>query len=153
MRYYDYKKAKALIEAHQHEITSASLGVAEDWFWTATTVWENGEWKHELFLGDVEAHHKAYFDELKYQLEGVTDGSARIDIRSAVAKSHGQHEISGLCGSSWATPTLLLTFANEVEKKYDVFFGEKSGEEHPGATSGCFSAPARTYMESVPKGE
>ena len=153
MRYYDYKKAKALIETHQHELYSAVLGMAEDWFWTAKTVWEAGEWKHELFLGDVEAHHKAYLDELTRQLSGVEDGEARIDIRSAVGKSHGQHEISGLCGSSWATPTLLLMFNTGVEKKYDVFFGEKSGEEHPGTTSGCFSAPARSYMESVPKGE
>lgn len=46
-RKYDYQKAKKLIQ-ESVGLASASLGMAEDWFWTGETVWENGEFKKEL---------------------------------------------------------------------------------------------------------
>lgn len=49
MRMYDYKKAKRLIEENASDIVSASLGMHEDWFWTAETIWENGTFT-ESFL-------------------------------------------------------------------------------------------------------
>ena len=47
MRTYDFAKAKRLIEAAEN-LESASMGMYEDWFWTATTVWEDGKWEHDL---------------------------------------------------------------------------------------------------------
>ena len=48
MKNYDFKKAKQLIAENETNLESASLGMHEDWFWTAETVWENGEFKQQL---------------------------------------------------------------------------------------------------------
>lgn len=48
MKNYDYAKAKRFIEAHKSEIKCASMGMDEDWFWTAETVFEDGEYRQNL---------------------------------------------------------------------------------------------------------
>lgn len=48
MKNYDFKKAKKLIKENESNLESASLGMHEDWAWTADTVWENGEYKAKL---------------------------------------------------------------------------------------------------------
>jgi hypothetical protein len=41
MKNYDFKKAKQLILENQENLKSAALGMHEDWFWTADTIWED----------------------------------------------------------------------------------------------------------------
>lgn len=48
MRYYDYEKAKLFIEQHKEEIKEASLGMHEDWWWTAETIFGDGKFTVEL---------------------------------------------------------------------------------------------------------
>jgi len=48
MKTYDFKKAKKLIGYHADDILSASLGMHEDWYWTAETVWEDGKYIKDL---------------------------------------------------------------------------------------------------------
>ncbi len=48
MKKYDYKKAQDLIEENKDHISSAALGMRDDWFWTADTVWSGGEYKKDL---------------------------------------------------------------------------------------------------------
>ncbi|MDG4509661.1 hypothetical protein ACTGW1_04375 [Streptococcus suis] len=45
---YDFKKAKTLIEAERENIERAFLGIREDWYWTADTVYEDGSFKIDL---------------------------------------------------------------------------------------------------------
>ncbi|GGJ86257.1 hypothetical protein GCM10007063_05940 [Lentibacillus kapialis] len=45
---YDFKKAKRIIENKKDSIIEASLGMREDWFWTANVVFENGAYIVEL---------------------------------------------------------------------------------------------------------
>lgn len=45
---YDYKKAKDLIEEEKENIKEASLGMHEDWFWTAETIFADDEFKINL---------------------------------------------------------------------------------------------------------
>lgn len=52
MKYYDYKKAKTYIEQHKDEIAEASLGMEEDWFWTAEAIFKDGK-----FTVDLDAAH------------------------------------------------------------------------------------------------
>jgi len=52
MKNYDYPKAKAVILTAQN-LESASLGMGEDWWWTAETIWEGGEWKHPIFQSET----------------------------------------------------------------------------------------------------
>lgn len=53
MKHYDFKKAKRFIDEHKDEIKEASLGMHEDWFWTAETVFENGEYTTNLDADDL----------------------------------------------------------------------------------------------------
>lgn len=48
---YDWNKAKEIIEANKENLAKASMGMAEDWFWTAENVWESGEYKIDLLEG------------------------------------------------------------------------------------------------------
>lgn len=48
MKYYDFQKAKNIIESEREEIVSASLGMEEDWCWTSATVFENGKFVIDL---------------------------------------------------------------------------------------------------------
>jgi len=47
MKTYNFKKAKTLIE-NTPNIRSASIGMYEDWGWTAETVYNDGEFTTEL---------------------------------------------------------------------------------------------------------
>ena len=85
MKNYNFNKAKQLIAENLENLESASLGMHEDWFWTAETVWENGEYKNEL---------------------------------------NDETTISGIGGSSWATPTLQLLFKDGSEKMIECSEGE-----------------------------
>ena len=58
MKNYNFKKVKELIENSKDCIISASLGMYEDWFWTAETIWENGEYTRELFDNSDELEDK-----------------------------------------------------------------------------------------------
>lgn len=58
MKYYDVAKAKKLIEDNISSINSASLGMDEDWFWTAETIFEDGAFTIDLentggFIGGI----------------------------------------------------------------------------------------------------
>ena len=48
MAEYDFQKAKKLIQLNSDLIESAHLGMAEDWFWTAETVFEDGKFTIDL---------------------------------------------------------------------------------------------------------
>ncbi len=52
MKCYDFEKAKELIAKHGEEVKEASLGMHEDWTWTAETIFEDGEFTQELKDGD-----------------------------------------------------------------------------------------------------
>jgi len=54
MKSYDFKKAKAFIDERKESITNASMGMHEDWFWTAERIFENGQYKKDL--EDDECH-------------------------------------------------------------------------------------------------
>lgn len=45
---YDFKKAKKYIQMHSDLIEEASLGMAEDWFWTAEVVYSDNHFLHDL---------------------------------------------------------------------------------------------------------
>lgn len=46
MKNYDYNKAKQII-GKDVDLSTASLGMAEDWTWTAQTIWEDGNFTVE----------------------------------------------------------------------------------------------------------
>lgn len=49
MKYYDYNKAKELIKEYKKlGLVTAELGMKEDWYWTAETIWEEGKYTKRL---------------------------------------------------------------------------------------------------------
>lgn len=48
MAEYDYKNIKKYIQMHSDLIDSVTLGMAEDWYWTAETVYEDGSFLTDL---------------------------------------------------------------------------------------------------------
>lgn len=53
MKVYDYKKARKIIK-ETDGVKSASLGMYEDWSWTAETVWEDGKFTKKLLSKNME---------------------------------------------------------------------------------------------------
>ncbi len=56
MKNFDFKKAFDIIESKKDIIEEASMGMHEDWFWTAETVFEKGEYNHDLQNNAPEYH-------------------------------------------------------------------------------------------------
>lgn len=61
---YDFKKAKQFIEENKESIESASMGMHEDWFWTAETIFKDGEYlvdleKEDLKIGGISGSYWA----------------------------------------------------------------------------------------------
>lgn len=60
---YDFLKAKQIIEDNQETLVEASMGMQEDWFWTAETVWKNREFTKDLTkietIGGIPGSHWA----------------------------------------------------------------------------------------------
>lgn len=48
MEKYDFAKAHDFIEAEKEILAEAALGMHEDWFWTAETIWKNGKYAVNL---------------------------------------------------------------------------------------------------------
>ncbi len=64
MKYYDYNKAKSIIKANKKNgLVQASLGMKEDWYWTAETIWEDNKYntklKEDTKIGGINVSHWA----------------------------------------------------------------------------------------------
>lgn len=148
MRFYDYKKARQLIE--QFKPVRASLGIREDWSWTAKDVYEDGKFVVELFAGDIVKTNADCNAELAAALKDITDGAQRLGLRSSVPKKYG-HELNGLCGSCWATPSILLELADGTERHYECFIQDgKQSEPYVRPQLGCLSGPCQEAIERRP---
>lgn len=120
MKYYDYAKAKKIIE---HEISNglvnAALGMHEDWFWTATTIWDDGNWKKELPTDNVKERINEYINARQHRQENG------VDIFELM-ESFDDILIGGICGSDWATPVLMLEYPDDWTRNIECYF--KDGE-------------------------
>lgn len=158
MKYYDYNKAKTLIESTPN-LAEASLGMREDWFWTAKTVWEDGIWTQTLFLGDLLEQQRLAMEELKARFESLDKdspehGKNRMAARFEVADKYA-YEISSICGSNWATPVLQLTLSDGTELFHDCFCAGGTSEPRDSAFDigrlGCMSGPSAISMSQIKK--
>ena len=49
MKHYDYDKAKSIIKENKSKgLVEVSLGMKEDWYWTAETIWFNNKYVRVL---------------------------------------------------------------------------------------------------------
>lgn len=150
MKNYDYLKAKRLIEKYKDNLISATLGMHEDWFWTAETVWEEGEYKREL------PDNADYLNELyiKARQNGLPMYLPHKDGENPEPNpeydKYTAHCISGIYGSGWATPTLQLCFKDDTEKMIPCHDNGESDGRIPGSWSlGVLSGPVQTNITSL----
>jgi hypothetical protein len=76
MKYYDYKKAKETIKSYLKDnrgygkLLSASLGMEEDWGWTAETIWRDGKYLLKLTdKTDIAGINRSYWATPVLELE------------------------------------------------------------------------------------
>jgi hypothetical protein len=146
MKHYDFKKAFQFIEERKENIQSALLGMHEDWFWTADSIFDNGEYTKELFLGDLESEN------CKYN-EAAKNREANGEMIWDVMKRYAHILINGVNGSNWGTPTLNVVYKNGEDEMIPCYttdgeelpFGEKI-EKQIMWTSGCLSEPVQLNL-------
>lgn len=135
MKFYNYELAKTIIQTFidLDVLDSATLGLHEDWFWTAGTIFEEGKWVMELCSNkDLEyayEHRESPFEKVHPLLDKL---------------------IGGLGGSIWATPVLLINFTDGTDKTFECYYekGEQLSPEelmkrleNVSAGLGCLSGP------------
>jgi hypothetical protein len=140
MKYFDFDKVKDKIESYKESLESADLGMHEDWFWTATPIWENGNYTRTILSNkDAVKLHEEYIE-------------ARQNGMSILDEGINKYEdclIGGIMGSSWATPTLQLIFKDGSEDMIDVSYGdfEKSEYERNIEQSQWVSGPLSSELQ------
>lgn len=142
MKNYDFSKAKQLIEENKENLESASLGMHEDWFWTAETIWENGEYKKELFKGDLEQEYQKYVEACNSCKEG-------LDNLMNVMDQFEHIFIAGISGSSWATPTIQLEFKDGTSKMLSCYQGDSDSTRPSWFSLGCMSSEVQANMPEL----
>ena len=132
MKTYDFSKAKQLISENAENLVSASLGMHEDWAWTAETIWENGNYKREL-PDNADEMNEQFIEARK---NGLSMFLADKD-ENGLSKFNPEydkltkHEIAGIYGSTWATPAIELIFKDGEKEMHACYKGESSGSRSP----------------------
>lgn len=150
MKNYDYKLARKIIETFLKfdDVKSVSMGMQEDWFWTAQTVWENGEYLHAL-------PENADESEAQYKKERENGLSIFLDEKdenglpkiNTLYEELTRHQISGIYGSHWATPIIEIQTGGETHtfNCYTNYGNETDAieklEKMFSLNSGCLSRP------------
>ena len=135
MKKYNFIKAKQLIDKHKDNLERASLGMHEDWFWTAETIWENGEYKREL-PDNADEINEAYIQARKNGMSLLSDDANLYKDKILIA---------GIYESYWATPTLRLIFKDGTDKMISCH----DGGESTGGNSIELGILSRSVQENI----
>ena len=136
MNKYDFDKAKKLIREYKTDLIEASLGMHEDWFWTAEAIWKSGKYVRKLPTKTVaEKLHQEYKKERK---NGMSLLDKRVDKYKSIL-------LGGIYGSGWATPTLCLEFENGTQRMIPCYYtDDKPQQAKPDfLQDGCLSGPVQ----------
>jgi hypothetical protein len=153
MKYYDYKKVKSFIEKHKNIIDSVSLGMHEDWFWTAQTVYEKGVYKHDM-PNDAMQREEIFIQKRKEGLSMFLEGLTLNPEFDELTK----HRIGGILGSSWATPVIHVVYFDGDEEYIECSIGDHSIddvtiriEKEMSVTEnlGCLSKPLQDNISPI----
>jgi len=160
MKRYNYDLAKKIVDKlfELGVLESASLGMHEDWFWTAQTIWEGGEYQVK-FLSNKEADkmHSEFMERRKNGLSMFLDekeenGLSKINPEF---KKYDACLFGGILQSDWATPVLQVHFKDGEEKNFNCFIGEneqdilKTISGIMSCTSGVLSAPVQEHRSGT----
>lgn len=96
MKYYDFKRAKKIIEENAPKLEYAKMGTKQDWYWTAERVFENGALRSDFYQNGI---------------DGVGE-ETNFD---------GLVKLGGLAGSDWDTPILVLGYKDGNEEEISIW--------------------------------
>ena len=140
MKNYDFDKAKQLIEKNRDNLKRASLGMYEDWWWTAETIWEDGNFTKELpSTEEANQINEQYIEKRK---NGMS-------ILSKEADQFDNIMIAGIYGSTWATPALQLQFNNKKERMLSCYIGDSDSHRSPYFSFGCISSEVQANIQDL----
>jgi len=127
MRNYDYDLAKRIVEklSDLDVLVEASMGMHEDWFCTAQTIWEDGEWKVELMSN--EDADKMNIEFIEARKNGLSRFLEDRDEETGLPKFNPEYDkyeaclFGGLRGSDWATPVIQVELTTGETKTFNCF--------------------------------
>lgn len=96
MKYYDFKRAKKIIEENVPNLEYAKMGTKQDWYWTAEMVFENGVLRNDFYQNGI---------------DGVGEETS----------FDGLVKLGGIAGSDWDTPILVLGFKDGSEEEMPIW--------------------------------
>ena len=160
MKNYNYDLATKIVNKfiELDVLETASMGMHEDWFWTAQTIWEDKEWKVEFLSNkDADKMYSEFKEARKNGLSMFLEGKDENGL-SKLNPEYNKYDacvFGGLRGSDWATPVIQVELKDGTEKTFNCFIGENEVDildkisKSYMATSGCLSAPIQEHRESI----
>lgn len=97
MKYYSKRVITNYVNAHKDEIKDVTVGMEEDWFWTAEIIYDNVNGFYDV-------------------LDSFEEDSDLI-------------EVAGICGSSWATPVMRVSFLDGTDEVLDCWKDDHAQED------------------------
>ena len=154
MKTYDFKKAKQIIKENESNLESASLGMHEDWCWTAETIWEDGKYVREL----PDNADELYEEFTEKRKNGMSIFKENFDANSEESQINPDYEkyknnilIGGIYGSQWATPAIELCFKDGTEEMIEVSNGDSDKVKTDTDYLGVLSEPVQSRIKPLKK--
>ena len=160
MKKYDYDLAKKIVNklSELDVLESASMGMHEDWFWTAQTIWEEGNWKVDLLPNEeAEAMYCEFEEKKKKGLRFFLDEKDENGL-SKLNPEHNKYDsclFGGIRGSSWATPVIQIELKDGTEKTFNCYIGQSDSDilervcQSNSWANGCLSGPVQEAREGT----
>jgi len=145
MKTYDFDLVKRIIEElykTDDPVNSAMLGMHEDWFWTAETIYEDGKWLKEFPINKDA-------DKRYLEFEGKERSYTSIEEHREAFDTVKDTCIAGLRGSSWATPVLQVTLKSGKERTFKCYYGDSEPGKGFQFDLGVLSDPVQKAREHI----
>lgn len=169
MRYYDYMKIQNFITSNKDKIASVDIGMTEDWFWTAQSIFKDNEFIAPFPFPedfDVVAKEQERADHNKYLRFTYNQSKDNPDPEKGdyergyeVYKAYrdefmDKYCIGGILGSTWATPVMEVNFKDGHTERFNCYIddNEPPNLEQMNSTlnnAGVLSAPVNEYRSGL----
>jgi len=119
MKLYDFNLAKQIIKQFDDlgMLKWATLGMQEDWVYTAEEIWFDGKYTKQ-FPEDCEQRQNDY-QSMRYE-----EFSEKYQTLTALFNAYEDILVAGLTGSKWATPVIEIILNDRQTFVFDCSRGE-----------------------------
>lgn len=151
MKHYNFELARRIIDklVSLDVLETATLGMHEDWFWTAEEIWSEGKYKKDIILNNE--------DFIRVHTEYIDKRKSGMSMLSNEFNDYLPILIGGIAGSDWATPTLQVELKDGTTKNFNCYLLDNEQEEDVLRkiekemfwTGGCLSGPAQAARQDI----